>query len=377
MESWAIALIVLITLGGLAVASYFIYEAVKNDKTTVTPTPTSQVKFERSSISSNRTIHDETASCEPVTDDEILLNNRITEGMQSCDRAHALDPDDWHLAYIHHGKKPKFFYRERHANDMSVPLTNVTGAIYNIHVVTGRDIYSHGFDVGEDSDDFDSILRELERNTIDNGTLLVGNKLIPIECSPPYTFDVADGSNLPLSSDSLDSVGVISSEALGGALRMAARHMDYHYTLDGKEFHVRVSMGGCEGRMGDKMMLVDGGYKWLDLENQEFTSVRPEKALSMWNNPEEGKQGPREDTSGRPEAFTDLYRAKRMAMPIQLTNESVDFSELTSGFSLQLHLDGGATFKGHAETSEADLANDLKEQIRRFEIDDLTIRGND
>lgn len=320
------------------------------------------------------------AGCEGQSDDSYL-----------CDRL----PEDWfRLTEEYHFKgpvhapersKPQFLFVRRQAQSVVVPLENVTGKFFSAYLQFEDDMWTRGFEV--DPIEHRNIQFEVQHmvDAAGNAVVLVGTEPAPQDCD----LQLAHGFNAlyPVTvamnavADRHDRLATVEGEKLRGTFRMSPSFVDYHFRVQGQDHKIRVLVTDCVGRMGDKLMFVNGRFRWLDMVTQEFTTVRNDNCLSFWN--QQQFRGPAEHKAGEQEelmrtSMETAFRNQRLGMPIELLNERVDFKDLLEpGHQVQIDLvvDGHVSFYADDGFTEQALAGSLKEILMRFDIPDLNFKA--
>jgi hypothetical protein len=254
------------------------------------------------------------------------------------------------------------------------------------------DKYSGDFSeesVSEVETDMNLLLSDI--NQTEKTVVILGNKAsFPTNSNstPEYKFDTRESFSYQMNAitdEEKNSLGVVKGDYLQGFLRVAVANIDYHYTLDGKAFTFRVAVGGSSGaKMGEKLMLVDGVFQFLDIGVIPHVWVRNRsdavKPLSFWNQNDMDEEQ-YEDNAIQKEA--DLLQAKfsqlRIPMPFSVVmpngEETLDTKKIAGSgtTSMNIVVGGIVAFRDVLtdNITEAQLANDLIQQVIRFDIQDL------
>lgn len=285
--------------------------------------------------------------------------------------------------------EPLYVFEPRHETDFVVEMDNVNGMFYGAYLTFEPDMWSEGFSPqGRTPADVTAMVANLQ-----TAVPLFGSEVVVsgTECTPAFAFDVSNpitNSMSSLSSTSVSRLQEVSSDHMKGVLRMSFDHVDYHYHLGDTECSVRVLLGNCGGFMGDKLLRVDGEFKWFDKRQQTFVSVRNDDCLSFWNQNDDEKEEDPEDVHRQAfqEALIQAFVDQHLGMPMDLEGadgtNTVDFRELatSSQMTLDVTIDGWIAFEradedsGSTDTAEWLLANPA-EHLRRFEIPDLSLKA--
>jgi len=344
------------------------------------------------------------AACPPVSE-ELQAQLHLPPDCLVCDHM----PYDWHERtrdYHFHGVHqtaekgpPKFIFVPRSADDLVISLENVSGEFssgYFLHNPEEPDMWWDGFDP-DTKEDVETHVQRM-RDQIGEAVCFVGDEAAPSSgCETRFQFNAMDPFPIPmrsLSKAEKTKLAIISGPALQGCMRFSVDHCDYHFTLAGQPVRVRVLVANKEGEMGDKMLFIDGAFKWLDLETHQFVTTRNTNCLSFWNQPHhEGEGGPPPEEEGPPpegEYYSDeqhevmhaemvrLFAERRFGMPVELADEEVDFTRLgTHNAVIDLLVDTFVSFRGAVVQglTEQDLLNQPQKILELFDIPDVNFKA--
>lgn len=249
----------------------------------------------------------------------------------------------------------KYFYTQPGKSDLVVDLINVSGTYYSLYLTLVEDYLSKGFNGGDQSGEFD--LDEIKASIAAMGTLhfdqfdatktaILQGTNSPTPCTgttgreglDTFTFDVANPTTTSLN-PTLDFSQLveqtISGESLAGCLRVSAKFVDYTVKVtDTFTAVIRVYLSDCEGRMGDKALVVNGVPQWYDYEQKSMVTTRTDKVLSFWNqrfvqdqlglipSDQKGEDEVITESGDDPtqEDFIGAFRQHLIGMPITVTN---------------------------------------------------------
>lgn len=323
------------------------------------------------------------ASCHQNADQSYLCDTLPEEWFRLTEQYHFAGP-------VHDNAEtsaPQMLFVPRGPQCVTLPLDNVTGTFFAVYLQFENDMWGNGFDVSVWPDrDIHAEVHAME-TAVSQAVVLVGADVVPHECrqQATYDFDALYPVSVPMNvvTDHLNQLDVVSGARLKGVVRMSAEFVDYHFRVAATEHKVRVLLTDCKGQMGDKLMYVNGSFRWLDMATQQFTSVRNENCLSFWNQqqfrsgPEEQKPEVQQERTRQ--ALVEAFRVRRLGVPIELVNTSVDFRLLLEpGHRVRLDLivDGHLSFFADDGFTEQALAGSPKEILMRFDIPDMNFKAN-
>ncbi len=242
-----------------------------------------------------------------------------------------------------------------------VKLTNVSGAYYNLYLTLAPDMFTNGFQSEFGSEDV----------TAASAQTLVDTMVSVYTAQAPSTFLLLQGTaeSLPCSGGARPSATLfqfnvdvpvastmnpgidfsqIESQQLAvgnGSLRACIAYVDYTVELDANNSTtIRVYVSDCEGKMGDKCILIDGTVNWYDFVADELVTVRNENCLSFWN----GQQAEAAILGTEAEDRTDFFKDPMLTafadhtvgMPVELATafNTADLKEISPRQELKFAL---------------------------------------
>lgn len=276
-------------------------------------------------------------------------------------------------------------------NVLKLPTVNLTGEFDSLVFTAGEDLWSKGFNMDLESISGDqttipteaqisSAVQGMLTNVQNNSTIVLGTAVMgDTTAQAKYTFDTANGSTYE-AQQPLDAKHTqdISSSNQFGALRISIRHLEFEFTLNGASKFLRVvTSDPLNGYLiGDKLLKVDGEFKYYDTDTNTFTVSRPENPVTMWINGDDSEASSAD--SMMETIFKDITSASIVPMPIELTSMP-DLSKLRdSTQTLTLTIDFISTshvgLRGMEGTPEATVTD--AEIIQNFDIQSLGLSAS-
>lgn len=283
-------------------------------------------------------------------------------------------------------------------NVLKLSTVNLTGEFDSLVFTAGEDLWSSGFDMdlASISGDEQSVPTEAQineavqamlTNVRNHSTIVLGDSVLGnTKSNAKYTFDTANGSTYKAQKpiDAQHTLSIGSSNQFG-ALRIAIRHLEFEFTLNGESKFVRVvTSDPSKGYLiGDKLLKVDGEFQYFDLDTQTFTTKRPARPCTMWSNGRESSENPEDAAFNEADSimetvFKDITSDAIVPMPIELTSMP-DLARLRDNSqSLTFTIDFIATshvgLRGMHDVSE-DAVTDA-DVIKNFDIDSLGLSAS-
>jgi len=313
------------------------------------------------------------------------------------------------------GHNPTFYelYQRRGANDIIVPLDNVSGEMYGMYLcLSGTDLFAAGFDPGANresdfTDAFSSMVDGLPSSSIS----IVGNARPGSDIdatSTKYKFNAQNPVEWGLNTIAANTTLPTSVTPQGpgvtthGVLRMITRHVDYTFTLSGSPQTVRLMITDPVVPMATKMVKDAGGtFKFVDVNDADNPTLVTNyedavKPLNFWTQPHPANQGGDESKDSEEiaeeaahvamsEAYIAAFKSTMLGMPVELQNETLDLSALPTSKQVTVDLIPNSTiafgsakrtdgFGGKSWTAE-ELVTNRAMMALLFQIDNIAFRA--
>lgn len=427
-KTWMIVISIVFLLG---VGGFLVYWFAFRSESTPTPTTsdgsetqsaaqlaaqggagTQTVQFTSSTLSSsNRTKSrggksrlDETAACSLVTSDQ-QRQFYVREGSYVCTEEQTDYGDDFRFL----GADPEAgVHLYEPWTGLKVNINSINAEYYSVYLSFEDDYFVDGFNPGPDGQELtdEQIQAQIEAlgTGLANAVYLIGSSET-MSCDdgreseiPVLTFDTNESNqtaNMRETFSNMDNLQVYNKK---GVLRVAAKWMQYNFTLNGEPHAVRVYLADCNGKMGEKSwQFPDGTFRFYNLDTQEWSETRPNNPITFWNfGGDEGEEPdipddvPEEEKAAieaeiaaqqaeqaaqeaqevvRQEAFQEMYRAFASGIVIELQNEAPDWTLLeqeNANLKIDFKIDGRVGF-GEGYT-EAELVASPEIALQAFEI---------
>lgn len=286
---------------------------------------------------------------------------------------------------------PFAIFMKRGAGDLITPLDDISGQAYSLVLQFESDFFSNGFakSIGGGDNDPETMAASIAAlpTALPEAHVLSGlSPLSEVTTEAQIKFRVSQGATItvePLPTSK--TAPVLTGDKLNGAFRMALEYLDYQFKLDGKECKIRVIMAQPNtdfALMGVKQVWdsSDNTFKYYDPIEDKLVSEPNENVWSFWNqskymNENNGGDG-NEDAQSLP--LRTLFQKYRMPMPLDVVNASVDFADFKTKNATITLLVGGIIGFRDAKTAgftEATLATNPIEQLKRFDLNTLQLQG--
>ena len=351
-------------------------------------------------ISSAREVITVATQCSAVTAEELTtalaaeecsFGQNVSQGdaatlaamMKKCDLSrdvHFDERGDDDVYYSYAGdcwNTQDIFFVQRGVTDIVVPLTNVSGKFHAMYLgLSPTDLFAQGFDPGPETTGqaagFATMIEEFPTKS----TSLVGvapgtslsetTELFDFNAVNPVAFSINDVTGATLPSVTREASTTVPSAL--GVLRIAPMYADYDYGLNGDTHSFRVYINHPTIPMGVKAIW-DGTdsagqriYKFADITdpaNPVLVTEYTDACVSFWNQPHGGGEGPSDAELAQAAEWQAPFSSVVMGMPIEVVNDSVDFSQIqTKQCQLDLLLNSTVSFREAKEQgfTEATLA---------------------
>jgi hypothetical protein len=399
MWHWSVVILLLLVIGGVVVGvlaglKVGVFKKKKTGEKRMTITSTATTASGNKSI--NKSI---STDCRAPTAAELAAHPSLSNAHMVCEfdpqEAWVRFDDDSEYQFVtglaplpSEGAKPLLVYTLRGANDLRVNLTNISGSFHSMVLQFEDDFFGRGFSkaITKRDDDATEAVISASVNamilTLPKAHVLVGDAADSKGCEAALTFEVRNPKTfaftpLPATVDA----PVLTGDRLNGAFRLALDHLDYHFSLAGQDCRIRILLGRCHddlSLMAVKQVYSNGVYQYYDPVENKLTETANENVWSFWNqgkylNP--GNDGS-EDTKSLP--LRSAFKAYRVPMPLDIMNPSVDFAQFqTRDVTLTLLVGGTVGFRDAVldGLTEAQLAAQPMEQLKRFDLDNLQLQA--